>query len=149
MKRIVYENLLEFQRGQDPFDALSLGRLKEIKEWLKPYIFTSNYTINDDWTINIKKDLIFINKYHLVEFPPFIQFYECFDSFIFRDANLKSMRGCPKIIWNDFFVDGNKLEDLEGCPLEVKGDFYINRNKEAFSEEQIRKVCKIDGKLKV
>ena len=58
MKQIVYESLLEFQRGQNPTDVLKLGKKKELEAWLKKYLFTSAYKINSDWTVDLKRDFI-------------------------------------------------------------------------------------------
>ena len=44
---------------------------------------------------------------------------------------------------NDFYALGNNFISLKGFPTEVGGDVYINN----FTEEQIRSVCKVKGKV--
>ena len=148
MKQIVYESLLEFQKGtKDPFEVLHLGKKKEIDEWLRRFLYTSAYKINSDWTIDIKRDFIITSGDYIKEIPEFIQFNECLGDFMFRDGNLISMRGCPYIVHGDFMVDGNKLTDLEGCPKKVEGSFWIKRNNKTFTVEEIRKLCEVGGKI--
>jgi hypothetical protein len=150
MKRIVYESLLEFQRGLDPFDALDLGRLKQIEFWLSSYhIYKANYKINSDWTIDIKRNFIIIPDQSISEIPDYIKFNECQGDFIIRDNRLLSMSGCPKIVHGDFAVNGNKLTNLFGSPTQVDGYYFIQNNDVKFTEEQIRKICNIGGKVKV
>ncbi|MDD5649231.1 MAG: hypothetical protein PHF86_02255 [Candidatus Nanoarchaeia archaeon] len=148
--KLVRENIFEFQRGADPSEILELGRLQKTIDWLKPYLFRSSYSINQDWTIDIKKDFIVTNSMpNLEEFPEFIQFNICYGSFINRSHQFISMIGCPKIVYGDFLVDGNKLQVLTGCPKQVNGDFYIQDNDTKFTENEVRKICQIKGKLKV
>lgn len=147
--KLVRENIFEFQRGADPSEILELGRLQKTIDWLKPYLFRSAYNINSDWTIDIKKDFIVTNSMpEFEEFPDFIRFNICYGSFINRGHKLFSMIGCPKIVYGDFFVDGNKLQVLTGCPKQVDGDFYIQDNDNKFTENEVRKICQIKGKLK-
>jgi len=63
------------------------------------------------------------------------------------DNKLKSLKGSPKIIKGCFNCSNNQLISLEGCPEEVRGNFFCCNNKVKFTEEQIRSVCKIGGKI--
>jgi hypothetical protein len=147
---IVRENLFEFQRGQNPSVVLALGRLAEVEKWLKQFILRNAYTINSNWEIDLKKDFIITSSMNFPEeIPEFIQFNICPGSFLIRDKKLASLRGCPRIVNKDFFVDYNKLMSLGGCPIQVDGDFYIQHNLRPFTPEEIKKICKIGGKLKV
>jgi hypothetical protein len=150
MKRIVYESLFEFERGLAPFDALDLGKLKKVEEWLSSYhIYRANYKINSDWSIDIKRSLIIIPDQFIIGIPDYIRFNECQGDFIIRGNRLLSMSGCPKIVHGDFAVNDNKLRDLFGSPIQVDGYYFIQNNEVKFTEEQIRKICKVGGKVKV
>lgn len=67
------------------------------------------------------------------------------------DNNLTSLEGCPKKIDGNFICSWNMLTSLEGCPEEVSHDFVIQNMKHnvVFKEEDIRKVCKVGGKIHV
>jgi hypothetical protein len=141
---IVRERILEFQRGQNPSDVLKLGKKKELDAWLRQHLPSVSYTINSDWTVDLKRDFIMPKSSNIMyELPEFIQFNECFGDFLIRDQYLKTMKGCPYFIHGDFMVDGNKIEDLEGCPKRVDGNFFIKRNTTKFTKEQIQKLCQV------
>ena len=145
MSKLVYESLLEFQRGK-PSEALSLGKKKEVDEWIKEFIPYSQAKINSKWMIDVKEVIIPRNRV-IGEIPEFIQFGVCQGKFLIRDNQLTSMAGCPKVVKGDFMVDGNKLVDLDGSPEEVGGDYYIRKNNEKFTVEQIEKICKVGGRI--
>ena len=141
---LVRESLLEFQRGQNPSDVLKLGKKKELDAWLRQHLYSNGYTINSDWTVDIKRDFILPkDSTMLYELPDFVQFNECFGDYLIRDQYLKSMRGAPYYVHGDFMVDGNKLEDLEGCPKKVDGNFFIKRNTVKFTKDQIKAICEV------
>jgi hypothetical protein len=146
--KLVLESLLEFQRGRNPSEVLSLGKKKEIDIWLKQYIPFSRARINSEWTIDTKEVVIPQNK-AIYEIPEDIQFNICSGNFFIRDNYLKSMNGCPKIVKGDFMVDGNKLVNLDGCPEEVSGDFYIKKNENKFTVDEIKKICNVGGRIVV
>lgn len=145
MSKLVKESLLEFRRG-NPSEALSLGKKKEVEEWIKKFIPYSKARINSEWTIDTKDVIVPSNRY-LTEFPEYIQLNICDGDCLVRDQNLKSMVGCPRIVKGDFMVDKNKLSDLDGCPEEVGGDFFIKDNEKKFTMEEIQKVCKVGGRI--
>jgi len=145
MQQLVFESLLEFQRGK-PSEALSLGKKKEVDEWIKKFIPYSKAKINSEWTIDTKDVIVPSNRY-LSEFPEYIQLNICDGDCLIRDQSLKSMIGCPRIVKGDFMVDNNKLTDLDGCPEEVEGDFFIKKNDKKFTVEEIQKVCKVGGRI--
>lgn len=72
-----------------------------IKRWLKKYGIT-NYTINDDYTIDIAGNINLTYK-SLKKFPSFIQF---------------------RIVKGNFNCSYNELISLKGAPREV-GDVFI------------------------
>ena len=62
--------------------------------------------------------------------------------------NLISLTGASEFVGNNFDCSSNyKLTSLEGAPKFVGGNFYCLRN--SFTEEQIRAVCDIKGKVYV
>ena len=47
-----------------------------------------------------------------------------------------------------FYCDNNQLVSLEGCPFSV-GGFYCRNNKKQFSEEEVKRVCKVKYSIHV
>ena len=62
-------------------------------------------------------------------------------------SQLTSLKGSPKRIGGDFMVYNNNLTSLEGCPEYVGGDFDIANNTRQFTEEEVRAVCDVKGKV--
>lgn len=72
---------------------------KKIKSWLIKYEIT-NYTINDDLTVDVHEDVVHLYNKNLTSLP--FQF---------------------GIIKGNFNCSFNKLTSLEHCPKEVQGNF--------------------------
>ena len=70
-------------------------------------------------------------------------------NFYCNDNKLSSLVGAPKKIGGDFYCSNNKLTSLDGCPKYVGKDFYCYKNSLKFTEEQIRAVCNVKGKVVV
>jgi hypothetical protein len=62
---------------------------------------------------------------------------------------LISLKGAPEKVGGSFWCDENELISLEGVPMEVGGDFRIEKNARKFTEEEVRAVCDVKGKVYV
>ena len=60
---------------------------------------------------------------------------------------LTSLTGAPKTVGNNFYCAHNKLTSLDGAPKTVGGSFSCNNNPVKFTEEQVRAVCDVKGKI--
>jgi hypothetical protein len=60
---------------------------------------------------------------------------------------LTSLEGAPKYVSNDFLCNNNLLTSLEGAPKSIGGDFYCTDNPVQFTEEQVRAVCDVKGRV--
>ena len=60
---------------------------------------------------------------------------------------LTSLTGAPKTVGNNFYCAHNKLTSLDGAPKTVGGSFSCNNNPVKFTEEQVRAVCNVKGKI--
>ena len=60
---------------------------------------------------------------------------------------ITSLEGAPKTINGDFDCFNNKLTSLKGAPTKVNGHFYCRNNPGKFTEEDVKKVCKVGGKI--
>jgi len=72
---------------------------------------------------------------------------------VFGDFNcqwnkITTLKGTPKDLGGgNFDCSGNDLSSLEGCPKYVGGHFDIRDNARKFTEEEVRAVCKVDGRV--
>ena len=114
-------------RSSHTGEGFKAQRRKEIEEWLKEYD-VRNYTINDDFTIDVSGDVDLYNK-DLTEFPDYIQFGIVRGFFACVHNKLISLRGCPRKTEKFFDCRYNKLTSLEGAPKEIGGDLDCGYNK--------------------
>ena len=85
-------------------------------------------------------------------------------NFYCHGNNLTSLEGAPSVVGKDFYCSTNKLTSLEGAPEAVRGNFYCgfnllntlegapervtgyfncSHNSTKFTEDDVRKVCKV------
>ena len=57
--------------------------------------------------------------------------------------------GGPKKVGRDFDVSNNLLTSLEGAPKEVSRSFYCSKNEKQFTEEEVKAICDVKGKIYV
>ena len=140
MKDIFYPRLNEFERSEDPSRTLDLGRKRKVEEWINKYTKYTKYKINSDWTIDVRELVIPSQRYwDFKEIPEYVDFGVCYGSVIIRDQNLMSMKGLPKVVKGDFFVNNNKLEDLEGCPKRSMGIFIFEEIRKNLLSMKLKK----------
>ena len=60
---------------------------------------------------------------------------------------LTSLKGAPEKVGVGFYCSSNRLTSLEGGPKEVSGTFFCSNNSIKFTEEDVRKVCKVKEKI--
>jgi len=63
--------------------------------------------------------------------------------------NLTNLVGSPKSVGGNFECDHNKLTSLQGAPKSVGGNFFCYDNKKQFTEEEVKAVSKVKGKIGV
>jgi hypothetical protein len=61
--------------------------------------------------------------------------------------NLTSLAGTPKTVVGDFYCYKTELKSLFGAPETVGGNFHCYNNPGNFTEEQVRAVCDVKGKI--
>ena len=153
-------------RSSHTGEGFKAQRRELIESWLKEYNI-QNYTINDDFTIDVNGN-VNLGLKDLSEFPDYIQFRVVKNSFDCSYNHLKSLRGVPKEVGDGFYCynnqlitlkgspeivkkkfncSDNKLTTLEGAPKEVGGDFDCSDNKVKFTKDDVRKVCKVGKKI--
>ncbi len=96
----------------------------DIKQWLDSAEI-SNYTINDDLTVDVD-GYVSLTRMNLVKIP--VQFGVVSGYFSCMRNELTSLKGCPRTVTGDFNCSYNKLTSLDGCPEKVIGDFICSIN---------------------
>lgn len=134
----------------------------ELEEELEEFEIT-NYTINDDGTIDVDGDVdlsgkglkkipfrfgkvtgnfeVDTNELDSLEGSPYYvggNFY-CFDN------NLENLIGSPDEVVGTFDCSGNQLETLEGMTLEIGGDFICYDNTDL---RELDSLSNIEGQIK-
>ena len=85
----------------------------------------TNYTINEDGSIDVDGDVYLWNK-GLTELP--LTFNKVTGYFDCDDNNLTTLKGCPRWVGGFFSCYRNRLPSLEFSPDYVGGDFYCYNN---------------------
>jgi hypothetical protein len=62
---------------------------------------------------------------------------------------LSTLNGAPKYVGGSFFCNGNQLSSLEDTPDYIGSNFWCFDNAVQFTEEQVRAVCNVKGKVYV
>ena len=60
---------------------------------------------------------------------------------------LTNLEGAPEKVGLGFMCHHNKLTSLEGAPKEVGGNFDCSYNTRRFTEEEVRAVCDVKGRV--
>ena len=68
-------------------------------------------------------------------------------SFYCSSNQLISLKGAPTYVGGEFGCGNNKLTSLDGAPTYVGGSFNCRHNPVKFTEEQVRAVCDVDGRI--
>ena len=68
-------------------------------------------------------------------------------SFYCGNNQLISLKGAPTYVGGEFGCGNNKLTSLDGAPTYVGGSFNCRYNPVKFTEEQVRAVCDVDGRI--
>ena len=98
--------------------------MKTIHDICKQYNIT-NYTINDDGSIDVNGYVNLINK-GLTELP--LTFNKVSGYFTCSNNQLTSLKGCPRWVGGNFYCTYNNLTSLEFGPDYVGGGFYCIYN---------------------
>ena len=69
--------------------------------------------------------------------------------FFCNNNRLDSLVGAPTSVGGSFLCHNNKLDSLVGAPTSVGESFFCRDNDVKFTEEQVRAVCDVKGKINV
>jgi hypothetical protein len=120
IRETLYEGFV--RSGSDKLSSLGIGKIQLIKEWVEK-IDLKNYTINDDYTIDV---IGTINLYQKI-IPEYIHFGIVKGYFNCSETGIKTLNGLIKQCWS-FSCIGNELKSLEGGPTSVRGVYNCSEN---------------------
>ena len=150
---MIVRESISFERHKDAKHTLNIGMRTKIQQWLEDNYHgisnatkQSNYTINDDLTIDV--DGFFTTTWK-GNFPEWIQFGET-DSFQIQGDGMRkgrmgtkdlmtSLRGCPRIVKGEFNCSRQNLTNLVGGPERVTGHYSCSLNQHIESFKGIAK----------
>ena len=124
MKTLKESILNRSSHGGEGFKA---QRREMIEKWLNEYNIR-NYTINDDFTIDVDGNVDLFSR-NLIRFLDYIQFGVIKGFFDCSNNKLTSLKGSPKEVRGYFSCSDNQLTSLEGAPENVGGTFICSYNK--------------------
>ena len=145
---MLVKEAISFKQHRDPKEALDVSLKPLIEEWLEKLKILQFCTINDDLSIDSNTFIGLMEKIEGTELPYFIKFNKV-KGFSCSKNKLTSLRGCPKIVTANFYCYANKLTSLEGAPKEVRRDFICHNNPGNFTEEDVRAVSNVHGKIEI
>jgi hypothetical protein len=102
----------------------NIQSISKIQDLCKQYGIT-NYTINDDLSIDVNGDVM-LHSRELTKLP--LKFRNIYGSFYCYGNQLTSLEGAPQSVMGHFYCSNNKLMSLEGAPQSVGGDFNCQDN---------------------
>jgi len=124
----------DFERSGNPQRDLRIGVVQEIERWLEEMgIGADIYKLNPDLSIDVFDDVNIVSK-GLTELPEHIKFNRISGGFYAAGNDWTSLRGFPEEVWGDFQLRSPSAPQ------------YYPTVKQ-FSEEEIRKLIKIHGKI--
>ena len=121
-----------------------------------------------DYVRNGSKGSLELNNVNLTELPSILKdinvekFFSCANnkltsldnspktvggSFYCGNNQLISLKGAPISVGGNFVCSYNNLTSLVGAPKTVGGAFSCRNNSVQFTEEQVRAVCDVKGKI--
>ena len=125
--KLVREYLYErFEERTDPLADMEIGGIQLVREWLKDHgigdCSLKEFRLNNKGEIDTKGG-VYLRK--IPNLPDFIQFGEVDYNFVIENSP--------------------EFTSLRGIPRKVKGDFKFLNNGIKPTEEQIRKLCDVEG----
>lgn len=133
--KLVPESLYEFssfERGRDPKVSMNIGLTRKIREWMKElgeYAWNKyDYSIGDNMEINISGNF---------RFP------------LFWDEDIPDYIKFGTIEGNLYFEHVKNVKSLHWFPKKVEGDVNFYENGIRPSEEELRSISDIEGKVEL
>jgi hypothetical protein len=125
--------------------------IKQQSRLFQQEVITGYIDIDKDFYLdftNVKTKKIIGNVWiEINKIPLWLKDIEINGHFFCDGAGLTTLEGCPQIVNDGFWCGGNYLTSLEHCPKYVDGNFYCYGNKVQFTEEDVKKLCKVNAAI--
>jgi hypothetical protein len=144
-KRIKSLEQYESRVSESFFSNMGVGEYQRIKNWLdevgiKMYTIHKDLAVDVDWNVNLDEMTFEKLPVRFGKVRGYFSVYGC--------KNLKTLQGCPAEVRNRFWCSYcPNLKSLEGCPKEVGRDFWCRRCGNQFTEDEVKKLCKVGGEI--
>jgi len=136
--RIIEEALLK------PMSDELAQKLDEEKIKIRLDEIKKRSTLNADGSYDVDGGVDLSNTY-LTKFP--MKFGKVSGHFDCSYNKLITLKGAPIEVGKSFYAHYNKLTSLEGAPKKVGGAFNCFANTIKFTEDEVRAVCDVKGKI--
>jgi len=93
------------------------------------------------------KESLILSRMNLDKLPKILKNLTIGKDFWCTDNHLTSLENSPIYVVGNFGCSHNKLTSLEGAPEYVGGNFYCRGNPVRFTEDQVRAVSEVKGKI--
>jgi len=93
------------------------------------------------------KESLILSRMNLDKLPKILKNLTIGKDFWCTDNHLTSLENSPIYVVGNFGCSHNKLMSLEGAPEYVGGNFYCRGNPVRFTEDQVRAVSEVKGKI--
>jgi hypothetical protein len=147
--KLVRESL-DFERGLDPKQAMNVGKIKLIQDWLEEVnIGVKNFFVNNKFEIDTHMDIIVQERPELFpdgKLPEYIRFNSS-GTFDCDDSGIISLVGFPRIVQGYFSCQQNKITSLEGFPIRIDKSCYVMSNGRDFSKDEIQEICDVSDQI--
>lgn len=124
-------------------DSVDIKQL--IISWLKENNI-NDYEIADDYKIDVRGSVCLF-RYPHEELPPYVNFDRVLGAFTITESNLKTLRGCPRVVGEFFSCSETNVKSLEFAPTKVLKSFRAINCREL--EELFTKHTLIYGELRL
>ena len=115
-----------------------------VQRWIK----FANLKQNEDGTYDCNENVLIADSIILTKSRKFaIKFNHVHGNFNCSKIELNSLEGCPRIVDGNFDCTSNNLISLKGAPKKVNGNFDSTGNKKKFTEQEVKAVCDVGGKI--
>jgi hypothetical protein len=126
------------------FKLLNESKVLDLLKPMSPDEVPYNWTKNHDGSYDVKGNVNLSNQ-GLTKLP--WKFNKVTGNFYCGYNKLTSLDGAPQTVGGGFYCSFNELTSLDGAPQTVGGDFWCNNNKVKFSEDDVRKICKVKKEI--
>ena len=100
-----------------------------------------------DYIRNGSKGDLNLSSMKLTVLPDILKDITVSGHFDCTQNQLTSLAGAPSSVGGDFYCWGNELTSLKGAPKSVGRDFYCGYNTVKFTEQQVRALCDVKGRV--